>query len=350
MRQNPHIIDLSQVSKIDEELVGKKAHELGTLWKLGIPLPNGFVITTNFFREFLRLAEIDKKTYKSPILKHPALSRTTDNLYQKQILHNHIPQELALELHNYYKKLSGLFRNRSLNILSSFSDNKSIAFSNIKGDTNLILKIKTIWSLTFKKPIAIIVQESIKPEIQGKTGTNKISFNDKLTTVQADKLTNYCKIIQKHFYFPKEIEYIVSNNKIFITNVNPFTGTVTKIQKDVSQSIKLRKILIKGISINPGIVTGKVKILHNKHEKIKIEKGEIVALSNLDYVSFGEMENANAIIVDSILPNSLGKILFRKKFHFPAVEGTKNATEILKNGNIITVNGMNGEIYSGGLM
>lgn len=350
MVRNPLIVNFLDAYNADEELVGKKGHELGALWKLGVPLPKGFVITTEFFKEFLRLAEIDKKTYKSPVLKHPALSHTTDNLFKKQIMHNHIPQELASELHHYYKQISGLFKNKPLNIFSSSSNNKSITYCNIKGDANLILKIKAIWSQSFKKPVAIIAQESIQSEIKGKTATNNPILDIKLKKHQMDALIGYCKIIQRHFYFPKIIEYKVNKGIMMVTNVYPFTGTANKIQKEAPHYVKLKKLLIKGISINPGIVTGKIKILHNKHEKVKIGKGEIVALPNLDYLTFGEMQNANAIIVDSVLPNSLGKALFRKKFHFPAIEGTKNATKILKNGNIITVNGINGEIYSGGLL
>lgn len=350
MGKNPLIVNFSEAYRVDEELVGKKAHELGALWKLGVPLPKGFVITTEFFKEFLRLAEIDKKTYKLPALKHPALSHTTDNLFKKQIMHNHIPQKLAPKLHHYYKQISGLFKNKPLNIFSSSSNNSSIVFSNIKGDANLILKIKTIWSMAFKKPVAIVVQENVQSEIKGRMTTNNPVLDIKLKKDQMDALIVYCKIIQRYFYFPKIVEYTVSKGTVIVTNISPFTGNINKIQKEAQKSVKLRKILIKGISINPGIVTGKIKILHNKYEKVKIGKGEIVALPNLDYLTFGEMENANAIIVDSVIPNSLGKALFRRKFHFPAIEGTKNATRILKNGTIITINGINGEIYSGGLL
>lgn len=50
------------------------------------------------------------------------------------------------------------------------------------------------------------------------------------------------------------------------------------------------------------------------------------------------------------MPNSLDKTLYRKDFQIPTIEGAINATKIFKNGNIVTVNGVNGEIYSGGLV
>ncbi|OGH24901.1 MAG: hypothetical protein A3B47_02200 [Candidatus Levybacteria bacterium RIFCSPLOWO2_01_FULL_39_24] len=349
MRLNHHIVDLSQVFKTDEDLVGKKAQELGMLWKLGIPLPKGFVITINFFKEFLRLIDIDKNIYKTPFLKHPALSNSTDNLLQRHIMHSHIPQILVSELHNYYKNLSGLFKNRPLNIFSSSSDNKSIVFTNIKGDTNLILKIKTIWASSFKNPVAIVVQEEIKAGVKGKIVTGNPVFDKRLTKVQMDKLNDYCKIIQKHSYFPKEIEYIVIKDKIIITKVNPFTGIVNKFDNKAT-SYKTPKIIAKGVSINPGIVTGRVKILNNFNYDPKIKNGDVIVLHNLDHSLFGMMKNAKAVVVDSFLPNSYEKFLYRKDFHIPTVEGVKNATRVFQNGNIVTVNGVSGEIYSGGLI
>ncbi|MBF8249613.1 MAG: ppsA [Candidatus Levybacteria bacterium] len=142
MVRNPHyIINYSEINKVDEELVGKKAHELGGLWKLGIPLPDGFVITINFYKEFLRLAEIEKKIYKTSAHKHPALSNTVDHLFRKEIIQTPIPQALASELHTYYKHLSGLFKNRPLNIYSSSANGKFISFSNIKGDANDLVDV-----------------------------------------------------------------------------------------------------------------------------------------------------------------------------------------------------------------
>lgn len=340
MGQNSHIVDFSQVYKLDEDLVSRKAHELAALWKLGIPLPRAFVITTDFYKDFLRLADIDKKIYKSPALKHPALSDSMDNLFQTQIMHTPIPQALVSELHHYYNKLSGIFKNRPLDIFSSSLNNKSIFFSNVMGDANLIMKIKTIWSMSFKKPMAIVAQESIKSDFQGKTATNNLIVDNRLTKNQMDKLIEYCKIIQKHFYFPKEIEYAVKNNKLFITQVNPFTGTINDLPKKIPQSNETQKIKIKGISINQGIATGRVGK----------KKGEIVVLPTLNPSMFKKIKLAKAVIIDTISQNSLDKALFREAFHFPAIEGAKNATHLLHNGNIITVNGLSGEIYSGGLI
>lgn len=347
-----YIIDFAHVYKEDEDLVGKKAHELGILRKLSVLLPDGFIITSEFFKEYLRVTGIDREISKVQAQDHPAIADTIKKLFhpvQEQIINKHIPPVLSVQLHKFYRKLSGIFNEASMNIFSSSSNNKSITFSDVKGDTNLILKIKTIWSMTLEKPVAIVVQKNMQSKIKGKILTNNPIINKKLTEAQMNKLLDYCKIIQKHFYFPKEIEYMIKNGKIFVTKINPFTGTVSKVFEPKTQNIA-KNVLVKGHTVNPGIVTGPVKILHNRHNDIDIKKGDIVVLPNLSPSLFKKMKNAKAIIIDSIFSNALDKTLYREAFKIPTIEGVSNAAKIFKNGKVVTVNGISGEIYSGGLI
>lgn len=351
MGLNPrYIVDFSEIYKVDGELVGKKVHELGILWKLGVPLPDGFVITTEFFREFLNLVGLDKEIEKVQAISHPPIKDSMPKLFElikKQLMHSYIPEHLVLDLHKFYRKLSGTFKNKSLNIFSSTFNNKSHAFNNVKGDANLIMKIKTIWSMSLDSPVAIAVQENIKSKIKGQVFTDNPIVDKKLTEKQVSTLIDYCNVIQRYFYFPKEIEYVVKKNKIFLTKINPFTGIADSSVKVVN---RVKKTLIKGMPINPGIVTGPVKILHNKYSDIIVKKGDIIVLPNLDSRIFKKLKNAKAVVVDSIMLNPQNKTLYRKDFQIPTIEGAKDATKIFKDGSIVTVNGANGEIYSGGLV
>jgi len=341
------IIDISNLKNAEEEAVGNKIHELGILQSLGIPIPDGFIITAGFFKEFLHLTGIDEEIKKTDAVYHPALEDSIDKLYypvQKKIRETPLPQTLAAEFHRFYRKFSGSLKDKPLNVSSSSVGEKSVIFDGISGDANLLLKIKKIWSESFRQPTAIAIQEDIRPEIKGKILTNNPLPDKKLTKQRASKLLNYCKLIQRYFYFPKEIEYIIRNDKTYITRIYPFTGIVE------SNRVKEKKVLAKGIVVNPGIVTGPVKVLSSKLKNDKIKKGEIVVLPKLDHSFFEEIKKAKAAVVSQVLQDSADKALYRRDFRVPTVEGVDNAENIFHNGNVITVNGVSGEIYSGGLL
>ena len=302
MGVNSHIIDFTQLYKFDLDLVGKKAYQLSELKQLGIPIPDGFVII--------------------PFL--------------------HFSENLIREIRNAYKKLSSVFKETSLNIFSSSLNNKSTQILDIKGDANLILTIKTIWASHINNPVAIVVQKNIKSKIKGKIFTNDPLIND-------ENLIKLAKKIQTLFYFPQEIEYVIKKGKIFVTQVKPFTDIIKELQKKEKEIINLRKAIIKGIPINPGIVTGVVKLINNQNFDIA-KNSEIVVTKNLNKSLYNKIKKAKAVVTDTVLKTPIDKFHYRKIIKVPTITGTENATKILQNGNIVTVNGMSGEIYSGGFI
>ena len=347
MRLNSaRIIGFSDLGKHDLELVGKKAVELSELTRLGIPIPDGFVITTAFFEEFLNATGILKEIDEIRKIYHPAIQDSMPKLFEpvkKKIVLTHLPQDLSFELHKFYRKLSGLFKEPSLNIFTSPLKGKSIQFLDIKGDANLVLKIKEIWAEHLENPTPIIIQKNINSKNKGKILTNDPLINNQ-------NLLTIARKIQNHFYFPQELDYVIEKGKIYITQIRPFSGKVEKSNKVISQNKKVKSVLIRGISINPGIVTGPVKVLRENHDLVKVKSEQIIVLSRLDMSLYEKIKKAKAIVVDTTLTSSYHKMIYRKDFKMPTIEGAKSATKILQNGNIITVNGMSGEIYSGGFI
>lgn len=332
----------SKIYKEDLDNVGKKAVELAELFRLGIPIPDGFVITTSFFKKFLKQTGIDEKIKEVQKLNHPSIQDSVKKLFnpiKKQILYTPIPGNLITELHKFYRQLAGLFKEQSLNVFSSSLNNKSVSFLNIKGDANLLLKIKEIWTMHINQPVAIIVQENIASKTKGTI----------ITSQPPKEMEEIARKIQKHFYFPQELDYVIEKGKIYVTGLRHFTGKVEKSQKTALQNNKTQNVLVKGISINPGIVTGPVKILSNNN-RIQIKSGEIIVISQLNKSFYGKIKKAKAIVADSTLLSSYDQMLYRKSIKIPIITDAVNATRILQNGNIITVNGINGEVYSGGLI
>ena len=347
-----HIFDFAKIGNADEELIGKKAYETGQLFKLGIPFPDGFVITTKFFNDFINLSGIQKEIDRMQKITHPAISDSTEALlysFQTQIVQLPIPQELTASLNKFYRKYSGLLGNQSFDISSTFSDGKFMQYSDVSGDANFILIVKTIWSLSPMNPIAILVQKHIKSKFYGKIMTNNPRFNAKLTEEQQDELSSYCKIIQKFYYFPKEIDYVIKNGKVFIIKINQFTGAISGFKKQLITP-KTKTILAKGTPVNPGIATGPIRNISNPKDYLKIIPGDVIFLTGFKFPLSNNLKRAKALIAAGVLKNLSDKAKYRKTLHIPTIEGIKNSAKIFKNGDVVTVNGITGEIYSGGLI
>jgi len=151
--------------------------------------------------------------------------------------------------------------------------------------------------------------------------------------------------IEKHYGKPMDIEFAVENNRIYILQAR----RVTAIKKVLKQDVIIKegiKQLLKGLAASRGIVSGPVKIVKNINELDNIRKGDILVakMTNPDYVM--AMQKAGAIVTDEGGLTSHAAIVSRE-MRIPCVVGTNNATKVLKQGQIITVDADDGVIYDG---
>lgn len=182
-----------------------------------------------------------------------------------------------------------------------------------------------------------------------------------LTDAEIVKIAAYGKKIEQHYGFPQDIEYAVENGKIYIVqsravtffagdtdktgNKNPGTqsGAVREANRIMQNA---NQIILRGMGVSPGVGSGIVKIVTGLGDINKIEKGDVLVteMTNPDFVP--AMEKAAAIVTNRGGVTSHAAIVSRE-LGVPAVVGTVNATEILKDGQVITVDATNGLVYDG---
>jgi pyruvate,water dikinase len=172
----------------------------------------------------------------------------------------------------------------------------------------------------------------------------------KLSEDQIIFLAKIAQKLQDHYFFPQDTEWALEKDKLYIVQTRPIT-TIEKTTKVVGsmQNVENQTTapILKGISASPGIGTGTVKILKSPKEIDKISKGDVLVapMTSPDYVP--AMKKAAAIVTDQGGMTSHAAIVSRE-MGIPCVVGTKNGTLILKDGDIVTVNGTTGEIFAGG--
>ena len=119
-------------------------------------------------------------------------------------------------------------------------------------------------------------------------------------------------------------------------NANLIIGSnVEQLRKLLSKTIDKQE-KIKGMIAYPGLVKGRVKILKDRSEFYRIKKGDILVtkLTTPDFVPV--MEKSAAIITDLGGITSHAAIVSRE-LKIPCIVGTKIATKVLKDGDLVEV-------------
>lgn len=165
-----------------------------------------------------------------------------------------------------------------------------------------------------------------------------------LKEYEIKKLAEISLKLEEHYKKPQDLEFAIEADKIFIVQTRPIT-TLEKRVGEESKEIK-GEIILTGLGASPGIGSGKVKIIEDLSDLKKIVTGDILVtkMTNPDMVV--EMQKCVAIITDEGGMTAHAAIVSRE-MGIPSVVGTQKATKVLKDGDIVTVDGSTGKIYKG---
>jgi pyruvate,water dikinase len=193
----------------------------------------------------------------------------------------------------------------------------------------------------------------------------------KLNDQEILKIALLTKNIEKHYFFPQDIEWAIENGQVYIVQSRPITTIKSQIsnnqfpisptfQSESDQKHRTNQIsnlkfqisnflLLKGDPASPGIRYGPPVVIYSPKEIDRIKKGDVLVApqTNPDYVP--AMRKASAIITEKGGRTSHAAIVSRE-LGIPAVVGAEKATKILKHEKIISVNGSTGEIFRGNVL
>jgi pyruvate,water dikinase len=202
-------------------------------------------------------------------------------------------------------------------------------------------------------------QEMVMKLKGGKNQELKIKSKDakkqKISDKQIISLAKYGKKLEKHYFFPQDIEWAIEDNNIFIVQTRPIT-TISKNEESFpgaqgKSSIleKELKLILSGSPASPGIASGRVVKIYKASEINKVRGGDILVapMTNPDFVP--AMRRAVAIVTEKGGRTSHAAIVSRE-LGIPAIVGVKNALDELALNQLITVDGAAGKIYKGGLV
>lgn len=98
---------------------------------------------------------------------------------------------------------------------------------------------------------------------------------------------------------------------------------------------------VKGVIANKGIVKGKVKIVNSLETSVKFKKGDILISINTNPSLLNIIKKASAIVSDEGGLTSHAAIVSRE-LGIPCIIGTKIATKVFKDNDLVEVDANNG--------
>jgi pyruvate,water dikinase len=183
----------------------------------------------------------------------------------------------------------------------------------------------------------------------GKSDNIKINLTkdeqakQKITDADIIELAKIGLTLEKHYDHPQDVEWAKEGGKIYIVQTRP----VTTIAKGKVSHHDIDAIaILSGAAASPGVASGPVKIVPDPSMIDKVLNGDILVaeMTTPDFVP--AMKRAAGIVTDRGGRTAHAAIVSRE-LGIPCVVGCEKATAILKDGQIITVDGSNGKVYPG---
>jgi pyruvate, water dikinase len=167
--------------------------------------------------------------------------------------------------------------------------------------------------------------------------------------ISDQQITNLAKLgdqIEKFYYFPQKVEWALQNNNFYIIQSLPITPIVH--EENEKSADLYNDLILKGLPVNKGIASGPVKILLSKEDAEKVTSDDIVVIKEIKSFFLNCFKKASAVIIEDFDKNI--QIIFESnELKLPCISNATNATKILQNDAIVTVNGSKGEVYKGGI-
>ena len=178
-----------------------------------------------------------------------------------------------------------------------------------------------------------------------------------LADAEVIELARYACVIEQHYGRPMDIEWGRDglDGKIYILQARPETvksqaaGQVEHRYKLKGDPTKTGTVLAEGRAIGQKIGTGPVRLVSNISEMDRVQPGDVLVTDMTDPNWEPVMKRASAIVTNRGGRTCHAAIIARE-LGIPAVVGCGDATETLKDGQLVTVvcsEGDTGFVYDG---
>jgi pyruvate,water dikinase len=150
--------------------------------------------------------------------------------------------------------------------------------------------------------------------------------------------------VERHYGAPQDVEFAIDDHRIWIVQSRPIT---TLGEPGAGEQAEVAgTLLVSGLAAAPGVASGPVRILGSPTEGARLAAGEVLVapMTSPDWVP--TMRRAAALVTDGGGVTCHAAIVGRE-LHLPTVVATRMATSVLRDGEVVTVDGTAGEVREG---
>jgi len=427
----------------DVNIVGGKGANLGEMYSLGIPVPNGFVVTADTYFDFIEKNKLKpqiKNILSITNVDHPDELQSASKKIRSLIKKAPFTHDISIQIMTAYKKLGsfGGLVDMPVAVRSSATAEDSLdasfagqqdTYLNVVGESNVLRRVRDCWASLFtprsifyrvkkkydhfKVGVAVPIQKMVQSEISGimftanpvsnnkneiiieviwglgeyivqgvitpdqfiidksnwtikqknnvsqdrqlvknqnetheidvpKYKQNKIKIDDTI----ALKIAKIGQKLHNHYGKAQDIEFAIEKGKFYVVQTRP----ITTLQNAATKKFEITDTpILTGEAASPGFASGPAILIKNQTEINRVKDGQIlvITMTTPDFVP--AMKKVAGIITDKGGQTSHAAIVSRE-LGTPCVVGTKTATKDIKEGDIVTIDGSTGRVWSGNLL
>jgi len=249
------VLKFNEIDREDIGLVGGKGANLGEMTRAGFPVPNGFCVTAQAYREMVKFNGFDSKIREMldgvEVKDSDKLQRAADRI-MKMVSKADIPDEMAESIIRHYRSLSSKTKNPLVAVRSSataedlpeasFAGQQS-TFLDIKGEAAVIQAVRDAWASLFtaraifyretngfdhfQVALAVPVQLMVASEVSGNMFTINPVNNDKRIIV-IEAIWGLGEMIVQGTYTPDHYEVRRQDMTIYAREINEQKKELTR--------------------------------------------------------------------------------------------------------------------------
>jgi pyruvate,water dikinase len=150
--------------------------------------------------------------------------------------------------------------------------------------------------------------------------------------------------VEAHYGAPQDMEWAFAGDELYLLQSRPITVAVGRPAAPALPST--HAVLVTGLAAAPGVAVGQVRVLHDVADGEQLLDGEVLVapMTSPDWVP--TMRRAAGLVTDAGGMTSHAAIVSRE-LGIPGIVGCRDATRVLRDGELVTVDGGGGRVLEG---